>query len=140
MSRNFMIGDVRLEIGDNDWLMLLNAASADRAEETLAALRVLSKRGYLMPVPKPAVAVWKPDDDARLWRNMRQLEISDEEASAIAGTHDTTDIPDHDSDMWELLLDMSERLRRIQEIVNTPATVNLEEPGSNDGDLPAWDI
>jgi hypothetical protein len=47
---------------------------------------------------------------------------------------------EHDHDMWALLLDMSERLRRIQEIVNAPVTVNLEEPGSDDGDLPAWNM
>jgi hypothetical protein len=140
MSRDVIIGGIHLELGDNDWLMLRNTASADKTGETLAALRVLSEHGYLIPIPKPAVAVWKPDDDTRLWRNMRQLKISDEEASAIAGTHDTTDMPDHDHDMWALLLDMSERLRRVQEIVNAPVTVNLEEPGGDDGDLPAWNI
>lgn len=114
-----------LETGENDWLMVRTNVLDDEAEEML---RLFAERRFLLPLPRPAVAVWSPDDDARIHRNIRQLRMEAEEAEGVTGLHDVpVDIPD--SDMWGLMLDMTERLRKIQEIVTAPVAL---ETGSDD--------
>jgi hypothetical protein len=111
--------DGGLALGDtearpSDWLIVRLAAIAhhDRNGPAAVAARLLADHGYLLPVPRPAVAVWSKDDHARIRHALDRLQVSDEEAGMFIDGRYLTDLPEDEA--WRTIREIAACNARIE--------------------------